>query len=263
MRKLPDTAITAAAAFAVLSGSSCGSDADGTRTEDVSGRIDSVPLLVINGPDNDPLFGVVGAVLVDSLLVVANGGSRTLQFYRESGELVRMVGQTGEGPGEFRRLDWIQSAGQRVVAFDRQLMRVSTFTSSGEFQTSTQITPPEPHVLASAIGVFPDGSILVQVWTSGRRRGVASVYRDTLALFRYDDHGNVRDSLGSYVWSEVYTEPNPGGGEFMSNLPLGYQGHVAVQGWKYYVLQNNEFRVTVHDTIGTSIAARLRIPQRK
>jgi len=157
--------------------------------------------------DDHPLYNVVGAALVNGGIIVANG-DQTLQYYGIDGKLIRVVGGEGAGPGEFRSLSWLQKIEDHVVVFDRELGRVSEFDGDGAFLRSVNIAPVDGYIGARAAGVFPDRSILVEAAVKqNSTRNAPIVYRDTLALLRYDPNGRLVDSIGTYVWEESYAEP--------------------------------------------------------
>jgi hypothetical protein len=234
-------------ALIACAGSGCTNGS--SASHDARGRLVGNALVSVGGGERDPLYHVVGAVLLDSQLIVANGGSRALHFYDLDGHLTRVAGRQGDGPGEFQQIYWIQAVASDLAVYDRELTRLSMFTDSGDFVGSVQISVPDAYSAASALGVFPDGSILVHAWPRVRRPAIP-VYRDTLALLRYDSLGHHQDSLGSYRWVEYYRESMPRGGAFASPLPFGRWGVIVVRGWRYYVMENDTFVITVHDSAG-------------
>jgi hypothetical protein len=124
---------------------------------------------VFEGPDYD-FFRISGvSQLGDGTLVVANGGTRELRFYRQDGRFLRSVGRRGDGPGEFRDMwhHWLM-AGDTVVVLDRHARRLQHFGPDGAFVRSTSIvTAP---FTAEFSGAFPwpqavleDGQVVVFV----------------------------------------------------------------------------------------------------
>ena len=116
----------------------CGVDDGGggpvqsSATIERGARIDSIPLLTIGDDPEDPLYRVIGAVLVGDTLIVAQASSMTLRFYdRRTGEFLRSVGGPGEGPGEYEGLSSLQRVGDRLYTFDRQAYRMTVLDLSG------------------------------------------------------------------------------------------------------------------------------------
>lgn len=62
------------------------------------------PSSAAEGEPGDALHRVRGAALLDSTLVVANGGTSQLFYYGLDGRFVTAVGAEGDGPGE--RVEW-------------------------------------------------------------------------------------------------------------------------------------------------------------
>ena len=62
----------------------------------------STPLFTIGDDPDEPLHLVIGAVLTDDALILAEESTYSLRFYdRATGRLLRAVGQKGEGPGDY------------------------------------------------------------------------------------------------------------------------------------------------------------------
>ncbi len=225
------------------------------RAGDEPVPLDTTSLVVLGGTDADPLFGVVGAAIVGDHIVVADGGSHTLRFYTMDGELDAVVGGEGGGPGEFRRMMWLQEVGGYVFVFDPNLTRVSEFSGAGDLIGSVNVVPVGAYGCAWPVGMFPDHSILVLASTRCvGGMGQATAYRDTIPLLRYDPKGELLDSLGAYVQTEIYAGTF-GDLHIMWELPLGRTSALVVRGWRYYVIQNDEALVVVHDTTGATVRA--------
>jgi hypothetical protein len=227
-----------------------------TRLES-AGRVaavDSAVILVLTGGPDHPLHGVVGGALLGEGFAVANAGSREVQIYDMEGTLTRVVGRGGAGPGEFSVVTWMQEVGGHLFLYDGELNRVSEFTPEGEFVGSASLHAPKGYVGVRALGVFPDRTILVHAsLRQNAAQGEPIMYRDTFALLRYDFQGRYRDSVGSSVWSEKYAERWGRGGQVYLDLPLGRRSALVVHGWHYYVVDNNDYGIAVHDTTGNKL----------
>lgn len=98
-------------------------------------RFSEAPSLLI-GNELDEMyqfFRVAGAArLSDGRIVVADGGSRSLRFFDQTGEFLNSVGRQGGGPGEFQDLSkFFLVAGDTIVAGDRR--DLSYFSESGQY----------------------------------------------------------------------------------------------------------------------------------
>jgi hypothetical protein len=97
-----------------------------------------VEIGVVEGSEEYILSDVRGAVrLGDRRIVVADRGSLDLRFYSPTGEFLFRSGREGEGPGEFRRLDFLGVLpGDSLLTYDGRLGRIQLFDSSGTFLRS-------------------------------------------------------------------------------------------------------------------------------
>ncbi len=245
---------------AVLAG--CGEVKEGDRSvqsaqpSQKEARIDSVSLLTIGNDPDDPLYRVVGAVLTEDELVVAQASSMTLRFYdRRTGELERSVGGPGEGPGEYELLASLQLVGDRLYTFDRVAYRLTVYDLSGTLERTVQIPAWGEYDIPELVGVFPDGSLLVSAHSFDPENSAKSpvIRRYVMVLGRYDPNGVFLDSLGSYLGLEHYVTPFGNGGEAVGGVPFSRQVLPGVMGDEYYLLDSNEAVISVFNTAGDSI----------
>ena len=163
-RSLRNTGFSAAIAISLVCACTF---ADSARDRAPRGELDSIPLVRVGGRDDDPLFRVAGGVMTAHGLIVAGGGSQSLRYYDLQGQLQRITGRKGAGPGEFEDLAWIQKVNGNVAAYDQDRHRVSFFGPQGDFLRSVHIRPPNGYLNSEADGVLADGSILAHAWPSG------------------------------------------------------------------------------------------------
>lgn len=187
-----DTARTAALTAAVLLPGACGRDppSAGTTVRDSAGvalvdnvgpagspwRLADSPALDVGAVDGPPplqLSNVTGTVVSSAgELVVADGTSGELRFFGPDGEHRRSVGGPGEGPGEFAALAGLQRRGDRLLAFDSRLARISTFDATG---TLLETTPGgDPYV-----GRLSDGTAISFEFERGGQLVPGTVHRGT------------------------------------------------------------------------------------
>lgn len=221
-------------------------------TRDTALSLDPRPLVVIGHGDANPLYGVVGAALLATQIAVASGGTHTIHFYDQTGMRARSVGRQGAGPGEFANLTWIQVADGHLFVYDSELNRISEFAPDGAFVRSVTIAPPAGYLSVRAAGILPDRGILADAAVRPQATyGEPIRYRPTLAVVRYDAKGRYRDSLVSYAFHEKYAETWGRGGQIYFDLPFGRRGAIAVHGWHFYVVDNNDAGINEYDTTGT------------
>lgn len=217
--------------------------------------IDSVSLVSIGEDDVDPLYLVVGAVFHGDTLIIAENSTGMLRYYdRATGRLHRTVGGTGEGPGEYQALVFLQVVGDRIHTFDLVASRVTIMDLAGVVERTVRIAPTSRHMAPQVLGFFPDGAMLVagfsRDWTNVAR--VPTIRRDPWVLSRHDEMGNFIDSLGWYLGKEFYVVPYGRDGEAMPEWPVPFArlSMVGVFGDNYYVADNMEPRIPLFDQEG-------------
>lgn len=122
------------------------SRSDGPTTVTEFRRSPSFRIGVANGDSNYELSRVVGAVhLADGSIVVANAGTSELRFYNPDGVHRLTVGRSGDGPGEFRRMESLVAGLDSLYVFDSRLLRISAYDLEGTFRgvRSLQGTPSD------------------------------------------------------------------------------------------------------------------------
>lgn len=237
----------------LLAGLSACSSSDRPASDGGLIRLDTVGSVTLANAAY-PLFGVTGALLFDDGIVVANGQVQQLLFYDLSGRFRRAVGRRGRGPGEFDRLGWLQRVGDHLWVNDDMLQRVSEFNADGDFLRSVNIAPVTGYLGAQAVGVFPDGTLLVKSWSKISAATEAPIrYRDTAQLLRYDREGRYLESVGIYFGPETYAERWGRGGQIYLELPLGKKSVVVVEGAYYYITNDAASGILVHDAAGAIV----------
>lgn len=226
----------------------------------------SVRIGEADGPPENELFGVSGAaVLADARIVVANAGTQELRFFDADGELVRAVGRSGEGPGEFRFIrSMTRIAGDSLLVWDPGLGRLSFFSPQGEFvRVATVREIPQVRfggesLTASAHYVHPfdDGEFLVEPGypTYVLGRGPDGVRQDSVVLFLHDGEGELVGEIGPLPGGETSVQD----GNSMPT-PYGHWFHLAVQDDRLYAGTGIPAEVRVLTRSGQEVD-RLRLP---
>lgn len=169
--------------------------------------VDSVPSLVLRSPPGEPphpFYRVVDVLTrSDGVVAVAeDGSSQRVKFFGPDGIFRGSLGEDGEAPGMFRRLESIQLLpGDSVLAFDVWLRRSTVIDPAGNFvRVIPTPLPPDrplrhPHVLAGGelVGV-------VQGW--GPDAGAPGLYRGEYTLVRFP--------LGEGAANPFYDPTDPG-----------------------------------------------------
>jgi hypothetical protein len=136
-------------------------DSAGVRIVSISGSVDSLPQWSLSEPALNeisaaaaPFIGGVGAVafLGDGQLLVEDNRTAELRVFDADGQVLRLWGGRGDGPGEFQRIMRLSvTPGDTVYAFDLNHSRISGFDPGGALVT----TVPVPQGFAGR-GTFAD-----------------------------------------------------------------------------------------------------------
>lgn len=171
--------------------------------------------------DTVTFFRVVGGVLTDDGLIIANSGSHEVMYFDARGELIRRVGREGNGPGEFRNIVWIQSrsdGGVNVGDFSRP-SRVTALDRDGRVVWMRSFTPPALELddgramfggSAFHLSAMDDGRIIGSPMPMAVADGVPGPMPLVGALRVYGPDMSVLRDLGpitAIVWYEDPTIP--------------------------------------------------------
>ena len=210
-------------------------------------ELDSVPLMTVGDAEGDLLYEVAGIVITDRHVVIAQESTGSLRFYDHGGAFDTEVGGRGEGPGEFGDLDWLQRVGDHLFAYDRYRREVSTYDLDGRLLESAAVQNEEPGV--SAIGVFSDGSVLVDAWSLHWATEPA-VERVPVALLLHDSEGGFAHHLLEMAGTEVWYEPVGTTGMRQMLRLFGRITHTAVIDSLFVVLENDSYDIPVYGRDG-------------
>lgn len=215
--------------------------------------ISEKPILEIGGLEGDERYqldDVAGTIaLSENALVVANGATRELRFFDRQGRYLRSSGQRGSGPGEFESLNWLAALpGDSLITYDRQLNRISVFTSAGEFVRSFVFAQPT----ATPAGVFSDGSLLDAGGHAFKPSEQSGVYRDSVEYRRYTTTGVQVQLLGKFPSSEYFVH-SEGGIFTVMPRAFGRSTKRAVADSAFYVGPSDRYEIVVYGLDGRPI----------
>lgn len=216
-------------------------------------RVSEQPEVVIGVAEGNPeyeLSRIVDALRLDDGRLVVVNGRHELRFYDAGGKYLRVVGREGAGPGEFRSISWIDKYGDSLVVSDWLNLRLSFFSSNGDYSSSVTLRstglPGRPDVF----GITEDGSVLARVM-GPRAQPSGGLDRDVRFLYRIDLDGQFVDSIGSYLYMEWVAEVNEGGG---MNILVPYfrrNTEVLAAGNQYIVADNSRYELRFFDPNGS------------
>ncbi|TVP59446.1 MAG: hypothetical protein EA351_01530 [Gemmatimonadales bacterium] len=140
-------------------------EVEAQATWEVSDR----PALVIGteaGPPFSVFHDIRGVVTAeDTLVVVADGESRELRIFNSSGDFVEAFGGRGDGPREFRAIDWVDRCGDAaIVVYDLYRRRVTKWDAQGILLDGFNVESTEPSRPAYALSCGPSEGFAVVGW---------------------------------------------------------------------------------------------------
>ena len=184
--------------------------------------VEAEPLLeigTVTGASEYLFTDVTAAVrLSNGDIVVAERAASELRSYDAAGNFQWRAGRDGEGPGEFRSLDFVgTTAGDSLVTYDRALLRAQLFDPQGRLARAYRVAisegeAPGRGVLADkAVGVV-DGLLVVRFIEYGERipNGIVRWPPERVAALDLAN-GAVR-SLIVLPGNEAYMQAREGGG---------------------------------------------------
>jgi hypothetical protein len=147
-------------------------------------------------------------------IAIANrGGTNDIRIFDARGRHLATFGRTGEGPGEFRRIDWMGQSGDTAWLYDAGLQRVTAvlLSTKPELLGTTRITATGNRERFGVMGRLPDGRFVVTTNVSPTFDGPPGVHRlpgSTGIIARTGD-GNVT-WLGDFKSAAIFVH-NPTG----------------------------------------------------
>lgn len=103
-------------------------------------------------------------------IAVANGSGNEILVFDSSGEPVATWGGTGDGPGEFRSLEWLALLPpDTFAAGDRGLRRATVFNAAGQyirsFGTADAVDRASNPIPPIPVGLLDDGSVIAVAYS--------------------------------------------------------------------------------------------------
>lgn len=209
-----------------------------------------VEIGVLDGPEEYTLSDVSGVVrLGDGRIVIADRGSLDLRFYSPTGEFLFRSGREGEGPGEFRSLEFLGVLpGDSLLTYDWRLRRIQLFDPSGSLLRSlppVQSSWPEFHPV-SVIGVLNGRQIAMMFNGLGTEVPTgASRWPPEMAV-ALDLATGANDSIVVVPGQEASVTPREGGGFGYYYLPFGIKNGFAARAGRVAVISTETIGARVH-----------------
>lgn len=216
-------------------------------------RLSQTPLVTIGtveGADEYQLFRVRSARrLADGRIVIANAGTNELRFYDADGSFLFTRGGEGGGPGEFRSLGDIWTLGDSLYLFDFNQMRVTAYSTSGEFGRTFRVRETPDGAFPFPEGVLAPHYLLVRRSPPDAELN-AGFNRDTSLYLRYTLDGEPLDSLGWFPGHESYF----GSGEdftYGTSAPYGLHAYMLAAADLLYYGSSDTYEIELRAADGT------------
>jgi hypothetical protein len=216
-------------------------------------RLSEAPLVTIGtveGADEYQLYRVRSAVrLADGRIVIANSGTNELRFYDGDGTYLFTRGGAGGGPGEFRSLGNIWTLDDSLYLFDFNQMRITAYSTSGEFSRTFRVRETPDGAFPFPEGVLAPHSLLVRRSPPDAEFS-AGFNRDTSLYLRYTLDGELLDSLGWFPGDESYF----GSGEdftYGTSAPYGLRAYMLAAADQLYYGSSDAYEIEVRAADGT------------
>lgn len=192
------------------------------------------------------LAGVVGATRLPSGgIAVGEGTAPRIVLFTAQGQVQRVVGQKGDGPGELRMPRWVGRCGPgEVGAYDAAQSRLTVFSATGTLRETRPVAAVAGY--NQLVACLP-GSLFFLL----ARSGVATITPGTTGLVnavlvRLRERSV--DTIGSPIsGKEFYV--NSARSSF-SEVPLGRQVVATGGPTRLFVCTNHDGRCVVFDTAG-------------
>lgn len=197
-------------------------DSAGIRVATNSRVPEDLPVRVLSdGPATeiigDELFDVrTVQPFDDGQVAVGASGSGAVLIFDRAGELVQRFGRTGEGPGEFGRIEnLVPLPGDSVGVYDAQQNRLNVFSSSGDFGRVVNLADLVPPGGSADLLALENGLVFVGI-AGLSDQATEGVYRHVAPSYRLDFDGEVVANYGEFPGLEVFY-----GSGMMGRAPFG------------------------------------------
>lgn len=191
------------------------------------------PDLVIRSSEDDGAIVLSDVrdveVLPRGRVAVANGSGNDILVFDAAGEHVATWGGTGDGPGEFRSLEWLASLlPDSLAAGDGRLRRVTIFDSEGgfarSFATASAVDATSRPVPPRPLGLLANGSVIAAYFD--RPAAVEGTARPAVEIVATAPTGESMHMMGTWPGEELALFSQDGQLQ-ITQPPFGRRLHVA------------------------------------
>jgi hypothetical protein len=184
----------------------------------------------------------------------------SVRLFDAKGQFVRVFAREGSGPGEVRDAQWIGTAGDTVLLFDKTQRRLTRLTAAGQRVATESFRAADDIGSYSIIGRWSDGSFVLRggdaMFAGNSADGVR---RDSAWIAVTDPLGSRIRRLARIAGSATYQKRLPGDGAYVSPQPFGPSGLVAVGRRLVWIGDNSTPTIIGYDSTGAPVR-RLTVP---
>jgi 6-bladed beta-propeller len=198
--------------------------------------VDRVPILDVPGTSSSGVvtFGYAagGMRLSDGQLLIADRVENSIRVFDTSGKLMRTVGRTGDGPGEFQAIVWAGRCGtDSLLVWDLRRRQASMIGASGAVARQFAIPNGDTAQAPFQFSCSSRGSMVYRSQPRPVRGAPPDPQNPNLmgvsaAAYRAGRDGSIAQRLGDIPAGEVFAITSPSGGRGAAPRPLGRNSSV-------------------------------------
>lgn len=164
-------------------------------------------------------------------LIVADAGSGEIRRFDREGELVRVVGGLGDGPGEYASLGWMGRYGDSLLTWDRGADRFTVYDRDLQVARTYLAGVPSSQAPSQVVrGVLADGHVIRSTGESFVPPiSSPGIVRPPLSSYLQAPTGEIVASLGPFPGTQISVHSSDATGrQLRLPVPLGDRTIMAV-----------------------------------
>lgn len=219
----------------------------------------------VEGPAEHLLSDVTGAArLSDGRIVVADRGSGELRFFDGTGRFLDRAGGQGDGPGEFRSLDFLgRLPGDSLVTWDGRQRRIQLYGPRGGFIRSFAVAGPTDLMVPDMAVGLVDGRRLALEVADVRTLEAGIVRWPSEVLATIDLATGAMDTVARFPGPQAQVAATEEGGYRHGTVAFGADNEYAAAAGRLAAISTERWEVSVMDAQGvTRLILRRPVPPR-
>jgi hypothetical protein len=199
--------------------------------------VDRTPILDVPGMSTTGTltFGYAagGMRLADGGLLIADRAENSIRVLDANGKLVRSVGRTGDGPGEFQSMMWAGRCGaDSLLVWDFRRRQATMIGSSGAASRQFAVPAGDTAQVPFQFSCSPRGTMAYRsaprpmpgAMPNPQNPNIVGV---SAAVYRIGPDGAIKQRLGGIPAGEMVGITSPSGGRGSAPRPLGRTASIA------------------------------------